>query len=276
MRFIFLAAFLIAASASAASAEDAPNARAAYVERRGLIESDAQCNLFSPEIRTALRIGAARTRGSLLRGGWTTNQVRQLEQTVVAAARGRACNDARTRVAAEDARAAFSVWVTARTMEFPGWRRTWIARRSTGGDGWRLSQAIESPVVAVFGVRDSNGAQRLTLVAPSAPASSATLVMRDPSRAATPEIGLPQRVAYGLEAGAPTPAAAASYGSSRAVIAGAASQTAYVFPDLAFRNLLALDPRESVEIRLQQGRRVHRLFVEVGDVAAARDFLTMH
>lgn len=280
MRFIFLAAVLTAIAPAGAQAEDAPNARAAYVERRGLVELDAHCNLLTPDLRTALHIGAARTRGALLRAGWTSRQVRELEQTVAAAARSRTCDDPRTRASAEEARSAFSVWVTARTMEFAGWQRTWIARRGAGADGWRLSQAIDSPVVAVFGVRERNGTQRLTLVAPGleeAATSSATLVMRDPDRAAAQDISLPQRVANGLAAGAPSPAAAASYPSARSLERpeGRSTQGVFVFPDAAFANLLALDPRESVEIRLQQGRRVQRLFVEVGDVAAARAFLTM-
>lgn len=278
MRFIFLAAALTTAVCGAAWAQDPPNARAAYVERRGLIEIDARCGLFSPDLRAALQIGAARTRGALLRSGWTTSQVRQLEQAVVDAAGGRDCNDARTRESVAEARDAFSVWVTARTMEFPGWQRTWIARRGSR-EGWRLSQAIEAPVVAVFGVRDRNGAQRLTLVVPSDAAArdTATLVMRNPSRAGAQEISLAQRVAYGLEAGAPSPSASISYSSSRSTerIANAGAQTVFVFPDTAFRTLLSLDPRESVEIRLQHGRRVQRLFVEVGDIAAARDFVTM-
>lgn len=281
MRFIFLAAALTAVATAPALAEDAPNARSAYVERRGLIEADAQCNLFTSDMRVALRVGAARTRGALLRSGWTTRQLSDLEQAVVTAARGRDCNDARTLASAAEARSAFSAWVNARTMEFPGWQRTWIARRVAGGDGWRLSQAVVGAPIAVFGVRERDGQERVTLVIPSAgrqpPSGSATLVMRDPARAAAQDISLAQRVAFGLEAGAPAPGSAVTYPSSRAAerVDNNGWQTVYLFPDAAFRTLIALDPRESVEIRVQQGRRVQRLFVEVGDVAAARDFVTM-
>jgi hypothetical protein len=217
----------------------------------------------------------------LLRAGWSSTQVRQLDQAVAAAARSRACNDERTLASAAGARDSFSIWVNARTMEFPGWARTWIARRSSGGDGWRLSQAIDAPVVAVFGVRDRGGAQRLSLVAPLArgqPApTSAALVMRDVARAHADEVSLPQRVAYGLEAGAPRPGNAATHPSTLNIerLDNGASQAVFVFPDSAFRVLLALDPRESVEIRLQYGRRSERLFVEVGDIAAARAFLAI-
>ncbi|MBK6703522.1 MAG: hypothetical protein IPG56_07000 [Caulobacteraceae bacterium] len=49
----------------------------------------------------------------------------------------------------------------------------------------------------------------------------------------------------------------------------------YTFPDTAFRDLVELDPRESVELRLETGRATQRLLIEVGDIAAARAFLTL-
>jgi hypothetical protein len=39
--------------------------------------------------------------------------------------------------------------------------------------------------------------------------------------------------------------------------------------------MLALDPRESVVIELSRARTTERLYVEVGDVGAARAFLTL-
>jgi hypothetical protein len=38
---------------------------------------------------------------------------------------------------------------------------------------------------------------------------------------------------------------------------------------------VTLDPRETIEIRLESGRASQRLLVEVGDIAAARAFLTI-
>jgi hypothetical protein len=88
---------------------------------------------------------------------------------------------------------------------------------------------------------------------------------------------LPQLVAYGLSAGAPPTTNAASIPSTRTLerLSGGAQQAVFVFPDSAFRDLLALDPRESVEIQIRQGRTTQRLLVEVGDIAAARAFLTV-
>jgi len=251
-----------------------------FVERRGLLEADAQCRLFTPDIRAALNVGLAQARGGLLRSGWTNVRLRELETAAVNAARSRACNDPRTRSAADDARHAFSSWINVGTMEFPGWDRSWRARRVVDDSGWRLSQAIDAPVAATFGVRQRGDVQRLTLLIPLARnetgPTSAQLVLRDTARAQVREVALPQRISQGLEAGLPSPAASTSVPSARTVErAGGQQFVVFTFPDTAFRDLVALDPRESVEIRLITGRSTQRVFVEVGDIAAARAFLTI-
>jgi hypothetical protein len=278
MRFIFLA--LVLGTATIASAAEAPNARAAYVERRALLEADAQCRLFTPDIRSALSVGLAQARGALLRAGWSSANLRELETAAVAAARARPCNDQRTASAASDARVAFSSWINVSTMEFPGWDRSWHARRVIDASGWRLSQAIDSPIAATFGVRQRDDIQRITLILPlprrQTPPTSAQLILRDTSRAGVREVGLPQRVSQGLQAGLPSPAASTSIPSVRTIERSNGQQLAvFTFPDTAFRDLVMLDPRETVEIRLQTGRSMQRLFVEVGDIAAARAFLTI-
>ncbi len=283
MRLLLLTAPLIAClgASSPVWAEESPNARAAYVERRGLVEADAKCALFDGDVRAALLAGISQTRGALLRSGWSIAQVSALDALVADAARARTCSDARTLASAASARAAFATLVNANRMQFPGWRRDWSASRSPGANGWALSQAIEGPLVAQFGIRTLNGVQQLALVVPQprgqAPAQTARLSMRDSARAQPEEIGLPQRVAYGLAAGAPSPRARLTFASTRAVerLPRGGQQAAFVFPDAVFGRILALDPRESLEIRIVSGRTEHVLFVEVGDIAAARAFLTM-
>lgn len=280
MRLPILAALLALLAPTLASASDPPDARAAYVERRGLLEADMRCALFTPGVRAALESGATQARGALLRAGWSARQVRDLEAAVVSAAATRPCDDARTLAAADDARTAFMHWANASRMNFPGWERTWTARRVAGEDGWRLAQTIDAPIAGTFGIRDRGGQQRLVLIVPLARGEqaprSARLLMRDVGRAALAESSLPQRVAYGLAAGAPSPSAAALTPSTRAIerIDGGRSQAVFTFTDTAFQTLLALDPRESAEVRIETGRGVQRMFVEVGDVAAARMFLT--
>lgn len=276
MRFIF---FLLAlGTATAASAME--NARTAYVERRGLLEADTQCRLFEPSIRAALSVGLAQTRGALLREGWTNARLRELDSAAVNAARARACGDQRTETAAEAARRSFASWANTGTMLFPGWDRSWRARRVVDQSGWRLSQGMDAPIPALFGVREVRDVQRLTLALPLARGATAPtsvqLVMRDTARGPMREIALTQRISQGLEAGLPSPMAARSIASVRTIETQNGARTAvYTFPDTAFRDFVALDPRETVELRLETGRATQSLLVEVGDVAAARAFLTL-
>lgn len=273
MRFLLL----LAALAFAAPAQaDAPDARASYVERRGMIELDNKCHLFNPNIRAALQATALQARGALLRGGWSLPQVQNLEQTVVAAAQGRSCLDPRTATGAATARTASATWINANAQTFPGWTRAWYARRAPDPAGWRLSQAINAPYAASFGVRINGGREQLTLSVANPSLSAATLVMRDAMRTAPTDIALPQRIAYGLRAGAPAPATSTQFSSLSARVergANNAQQTTFVFPDAAFRTLLSLDPRETVEIHFSGSPQV--LLVDVGDVAVARAFLAI-
>lgn len=260
----------------AALAQGAQDARTLYVERRGLIEADAQCRLLDPGPLDALRVGATQARGALLRAGWSTTQVAELESAVVTSARARACNDERTLTSARNARASYATWANAGRMTFAGWGRDWLALRTADADGWRLRQEIDAPRVAVFGVRERGGRQRLTLVVPIANGTreprAATLIVRAPS-APLIEINLNARIAYGLEAGAPQEARAMSVRGARAIerASGGRRLAVFTFSDSAFAAIAALDPRESVVIELDGAR----LLVEVGDLAAARAFLTI-
>lgn len=277
MRSVLLAS-LLAAIAVPAAAQGGPNAREAYVERRGLIEADAQCRLLQPSIRDALQVSTAQVRGALLRAGWSNAQMRNLENAVVSAARQRACNDQRTAESVSSVSRTVAQWANAGTMEFPGWDRIWTARRIS--EGWRISQSIDTPLPATFGVRQAGETQRMTLAIPvargGAAPTSARLIMRDRARPRS-EVSLNQRIASGLEAGAPPPSATSVVPSTRTVerLDGGRSQAVFVFPDNAFRDLLALDPRESVVIEVNTGRATQRLLVEVGDIDAARAFLTL-
>lgn len=278
MRAFFLAAALAAVTGSAAA--EPANSRAVYVERRGMIEIDTQCHLLRADIRAAIEVSAAQARGALLREGWNLARLGDLDQAVTDAARARACSDPRNASAVAAARGAFASWTNVSYREFPGWERSWMARR-VAANGFRLSQSIDAPVAAIFGVRDQNNQQHMVLLVPvargQAQPASAHLIMRDAARAGLVEVSLPQCMAQGLEAGAPTPTNAVDVSGMRYVEPGAngASQVVFVFPDAAFGMLLRLDPRESVVLRLETGRASQDLLVEVGDVAAARRFLTL-
>jgi hypothetical protein len=267
--FAFTLALLCAGSASA------QDARTLYVERRGLIEADAQCRLLDPGPLDALRASTAQARGALLRAGWSNTQVGELDAAVAVAAQARACDDARTLGAARTARAAYTTWANSGRMEFPGWDRAWLALRAPDADGWRLRQTISAPRAAVFGVRDHDDAQCLALIAPNQtgarPPQSAHLILRARTSPFV-EVALPARMAYGLAAGAPAEPSAAELVGVRSVEHG---RVVFTFPDNAFAMLLTLDPRETVIVELYDGVSRQRLYVEVGDIAAARAFLTI-
>lgn len=276
MRLLLIALALACASAAAA---DTPNARSAYVERRGILELDARCRFFALNVRAALTATSQQARHALLRDGWTNAQVNDLEQTVVAAAQARSCRDPRTTSAVADARRASAVWLNANAMPFPGWSRTWFARRVAGSDGWRLSQIIDSASGTRFGVRIVSGREQLVLTLPIVAGQTATsttsLVMRDPARTDAVEISLPQRMSFGLSAGAPSPAGSVTFQSIALPRQNGGAEAIYAFPDLAFRDLIALDPREAVEVHID-GAASQVFLVEVGDVAVARAFLAIH
>ncbi|MBL8530634.1 MAG: hypothetical protein JNK94_02775 [Hyphomonadaceae bacterium] len=275
MRRIFLV-FLLSFGLAPIASADPPNAHTAFVERQALLEIDGRCHLLEAGPRTALQAGAAQARGALLRAGWTLTRMNDLESAVRAAARERSCDDARTRAAAAEARGAYADWATASVMDFPGLRRSWTARRTVGANGWRLSQTIDAPLAAVFGVREFSGPQQLALIVPGEHAGGVQISLRDSARASAASLDLTARMAYGLEAGAPALGAPArSFPATRRVerLMGRV-QTVYIFPNEAFSALLQLDPRESVVLRMA-GPAPRTLYVEVGDVAAARAFLTL-
>ncbi|MGE0596607.1 MAG: hypothetical protein AB7P07_09575 [Hyphomonadaceae bacterium] len=280
MRLALAAAFALLLTPAAALAQPA-SAQAMYAERRGMLELDRRCQLFSADIHAALEAGAGQARGALLRGGWTLSRVGELERAAIGAARARACNDPRTVASAAQARSAFTSWTRMSAMSFPGAHRVWEARRVAYADGWRLRQDIDAPRRASFGVRDSGEGQALTLILPLAGdergPGAAQLLLRDPSRASPAVFDLRGRLASGLAAGAPAPANARSFFANDRRVERAQNGQAllFTFPDAAFQAMLALDPREAAEIRLSNGEQTQRLLIEIGDLSAARAFLVI-
>lgn len=277
MRFVPIIALALLCVAGAAYAT--PTAQAAFAERRGLLEADTRCGLFTPDIRFALEAGAGQARGSLLRGGWTQARLEELEHAAVTAARARACDDARTTEAAARARLGFASWARTPSMDFPAAERVWVARRNSDVAGWRLRQDVGA-TGAVFGVREQDGQQHLSFVLPlaanGAAPSAAQIVVRDPGRARA-NLDVPGRTARGLEAGAPSSASAQRFWASARSIetANRTRQLVFTFPNTAFESLLRLDPRESIEVRLGAEGNGARYLIEVGDIAAARAFLAI-
>ena len=280
MRRSILAAVFTFAFTATASAFTGPEAQSAFVERRGFLEVDTRCHLLAAGPRNALEAGAQQARGALLRSGWTRARVDELEQATLRAARSRACNDPRNETAATQARAGFATWSRTNVMTFPGAERSWTARRYADPMGWRLRQDISAPS-AVFGVREREGVQRLTLMLPlaatEAAPSAVQILVRDRARAGVDVLELRGRTARGLAVGAPAANNAQGFfASARSVETIERQRYAVIeFPDTAFEALLALDPREAAQLRIERGRAVENILVEVGDIAVARTFLTL-
>ncbi|MES1156189.1 MAG: hypothetical protein ABUL73_00295 [Alphaproteobacteria bacterium] len=275
MRFLLFTA--LALLATTASANAVPAAQPAFAERAGLLQFDARCHVFNADVRLGVQAGAAQARGALLRGGWTEAQVASLQQAAASAADARACTDQDIGQAAARARASFETWARSPSITFTGGERAWLALRYPDPAGWRLRQDIPSPT-AVFGVRESNGAQHLSFVAPLAANAiappAAQLVLRDPNQA-NANFDVPGRLARGLAANAPSPTNAQHFwANDRSVQTTPQGRfMVFAFPDAAFQALLALDPREAVEVRLGAGGEGQHFLVEVGDLVAARAFL---
>ncbi len=279
MRRSILAAVFTFAFTATASAFTGPEAQSAFVERRGFLEVDTRCRLLAAGPRAALEAGALQARGALLRSGWTRARVDELEQATLRSARSRACNDPRNETAATQARAGFATWSRTNSMIFPGAERSWTARRYVDPMGWRLRQDIST--AAVFGVREREGVQRLTLMLPLAAneiaPSAVQILVRDRTRTGVDVLELRGRTARGLAAGAPAANNAQGFfASARSVETIERQRYAVIeFPDTAFQALLALDPREAAQLRIERGRAVENILIEVGDIAVARTFLTL-
>jgi len=276
---ISLGLSLFVATAYAQPAAPAPSAQAAYVERAGLLEIDARCALLQPEVRVALRASAGQARRALVASGWSEAQLGELQQATVQAARARTCADPRNARSADQADASFHAWARLSNMDFPGAARSWSALRAPDSDGWLMRQTGQGGVLGV--VANEGGphlAFRLPLGAGQAAPAGAQIRMRDPARAAHAALVVPGRAVTGLEAGRPSPASAQYFlASGRTLKTDAEGVRAmfYAFPDATFEAMTALDPREAVEVLIEDGPRTRAFLFEVGDIAAARVFLAL-
>lgn len=273
MRALVLATALVAAPAAAAGPE------VAFAERSALLGANRVCGLFDPSVAAALGAATAQARGVLLRAGWSEARADALGASARSEGARRPCNDPVLTSAAASARAGFAGWSRLPSMRFAGGERSWVARRTRDIDGFVIRQDMNTPRVAIFGVRESGAGAALTLLLPlsaneAAPAS-ARLYFRDRTRAPRSAADLPGRTRTGLDAlSASRASATAVLAQSRSVeTVQRARRAVLTFPDAVLAQLAALDPREAVEIELDGPRGVTRLLVEVGDLAAARAFL---
>jgi hypothetical protein len=267
--FLFLA---IAAPAFA----DQPAEAGLFAERRALLAADARCSLLTADERAALAAGAGQARGGLLRAGWTSDRADRLAARADAAGAARPCADPVLVKSVSQAKAGYAAWSRIHAMAFAGASAVWHARRTPDPKGgWRLWQ--DAPDAAArFGVRERPGGEELAFVAPPTPRgwASATLYVRDVARAPLPLVEVPGRP-KGLAGGAPARGVARVF-PARSRVTEPSGLTSFLFPETALAAALRIDPREAIEIELDDRdpqTPPRRVLFEAGDLAAARAFL---
>lgn len=259
-----------------ASAQLSP-AASAYAERRALAAMDDGCRLLPAPVRAAVEAGAKQAAGVLRKEGWTKAEIETLSARGVQAASRQGCAGPDILAAANRATSGYKAWVSATWADFPGRYSMWSARRRPDAEGFVLRQTIGA---AAFGVRE-NAVQLLLSDGQAPRAGAARLLLRDPARLSEPAFDAvgaraPARL---MDAAAPQGASLTFHAQRRFTVPATKTTPArvgFTFAPAAFAALEALDPREAAVIVVEpaDGRSPPvRLFLEVGDIAAARAFL---
>ena len=270
------------------------DALGAYYERSVMTAANQRCGLFTPDLASALAAAQAQARGAALRSGASMGALAQLDDRARARAGAVACGSPDIVKAANRVRGAFDGFSRLQRMNFPGDTSDWSANRGVSrlAPVWKLSQAARfGGGDLVFGLAGRGDARVLLAVASFADDAqpyAARLIMRDTDLAPEPYLNAIQAHARGpLPLEARTPPRSATRGvlaEARApaetalLPPGERSGWAFRFPASAAAALANLDPREAVmiEFLFADGARdgLRTAYVEVGDFAAGRAFLT--
>jgi hypothetical protein len=259
-------------------------------ERTVMKAADARCSLFVPEISAALAAAQAQARGAALRAGASPEALRALERRARDKAAGLDCTSEDLATAAARVRSGFAGYTRMQRIDYPGELAGWRADRSgPRAIRWRLAQEARMGADRMtFGLAGRAGPGALIAVGEFADGQApyaARLLMRDEERSDGPYLdklsGALQRLP--LERRMPPRSALRIYTAEARSAAGAdllpkdgRGGWAFRFPEQASRELAALDPREAIAVEfLFSGDRVRRGYVEVGDFAAGRAFLSL-
>lgn len=283
-KIMIAATLAVLAGAPAAAATSPGNL---FYERTLMSVAGARCNLFAPDVASALAVSAEQARGAALRSGADRASLKAVETRAQGKAAAVSCRSPDLAMAAERVRQGFKGYAKLNKMSFPGDLARWEADRGTlkAQGAWRLFQTARGPGgQATIGLASEGGPQALVAVAawPGAlAASSARIVVRDPAKSASPYIDLrrkdlasrtsPRSVSIAHMAGGRAAAPAAL------LPAGVPTGAAFRFSERTIKALEGLDPREALVLELVypglKGERVERIAFEVGDFAAGRAFL---
>jgi hypothetical protein len=259
-------------------------------ERTVMTVADGRCDLFTPELSAALAAARIQARGVALRDGVTSETVQAVERRAADKAASVACGSRDLAVAAARVRDAFAGFARLQRLDYPGELAGWRADRTgLGAIRWRLAQQVRfGPDRMTFGLagRDAQGVPlAVAQFADGRTPYAARLVMRDEARSAGPyldRLGGSGRT-LPLDRRLPPRGALKVYAAEARSTAGAdllpkeaRSGWAFRFPAEAARDLAELDPREAVAVEfLFRGDIVRRAYVEVGDFATGRAFLSL-
>ena len=262
-----------------------------FYERVVMSAAGERCGLFAPQVGAALNAGRAQARNAALRSGVDPAALAATERRARAAAGRTPCDSSDLKIAAERVRSAFEGYATLTRMSYPGDLADWRADRNNGRTPrWRLAQQTSfGPDRMIFGLAGRDGEGVLLAVGEFADGRApyaARLVTRDPTRSQGPYLnrrnGQPLRalpLARRLPPSAVSAFAAVARSAAGDDLAAKDMEGAWAFrfPAAAAVRLSELDPREAVAVEfLFAGRKdeVRRAYVEVGDFAAGRAFLT--
>ncbi len=267
-----------------------------YYERTVIAVAGARCGLFTPNLASALAASQAQARGAALRAGIEAAELSRIEARATAKARAEPCSSPDLNLIADRARTAFQGYARLSKMSYPGDHLGWTAEKiaSKSGRVWSLSQPVPfGRDLLTFGLAGQNGAHELMAVAKfndGAEPYAARLVLRDVARTQRPYLDHRRKDAKGV---LPLAGRVSPRSATKAYLADAKMKpdllitppkvtgaVAYRFPAAAAAALANLDPREAVEIEFlfagSSGQDViRRAYIEVGDFAAGRAFLTV-
>jgi hypothetical protein len=267
-----------------------------FYERALMTAAGQRCRLFTAPVAAALAAGQAQARGAALRAGVDQQELARVEARARAKAGAQACGSPDLALAAGRVKGAFEGYSHLLKMGYPGEVADWNASRSLSRSGmvWNLSQTTRFGADRMtFGLAGKDGVRSLVAVvrfADGARPYAARLIVRDADRAPRPYLDRRGRTGILPLASRITPRAMTDGYLAEARFApdpllvdqSLEGAIGYRFPAVAAQALAALDPREAVEVEFvfsgstKTGGRdtVRRAYVEVGDFAAGRAFLS--
>lgn len=278
-------AAVFAAGAAAAAATDL------YYERSLMAEAGDRCNLFTPQLQSALVSGREQARGAALRGGSSVQDLRGIAERARARARSTPCDSPDLGIAAQRVRSGFAGYARLLRQDFPGDVGIWKADRSVSAQRplWRLSQDVRQGGIQIrLGIASRVGSDSLMVVTSfpdGARPYAARIVMRDRRLTSGPYLdargeGLKT---LPLQRRMPRVGPFETYSAESRSPAGAdllppgmTSGWAFRFPNAAAGAMADLDPREAIRVEfLFASGPSRQIYLEVGDFAAARAFLSI-